>query len=182
MELLFVCLAAHDLEFRRWIGGVDRRICQTFSASPAEPGELLLGFSALEPAGFIVSRTSGKPLSPRPFRATRPARSLFRCTLAIFAAVRCAASSHRRALRLPSSLRFSEAHFFHRTPQLEFLTVTPRFQHTGTLAMRDSRGRGFHLSSPTEAIRSLALARGDGCHCADKVFLGPPEGCNSRRG
>ena len=43
MELLFVCLAAHDLEFRRWIGGVDRRICQTFSASPAEPGELLLG-------------------------------------------------------------------------------------------------------------------------------------------
>jgi hypothetical protein len=24
--------------------GVDRRICQTFAASPAEPGELLLGF------------------------------------------------------------------------------------------------------------------------------------------
>ena len=45
MELLFVCLAAHDSEFRRWIGGVDRRICQTFCASPAEPGELLLGFS-----------------------------------------------------------------------------------------------------------------------------------------
>src|SRR6266851_3135917 len=44
MELLFVCLAAHDSEFRRWPGGVDRRICQTFAASPAEPGELLLGF------------------------------------------------------------------------------------------------------------------------------------------
>ena len=46
MELLFVCLAAHDSEFRRCIGGVDRRICQTFCASPAEPGELLLGFRA----------------------------------------------------------------------------------------------------------------------------------------
>jgi hypothetical protein len=47
MELLFVCLAAHDSEFRRWPGGVDRRICQTFAASPAEPGELLLGFSGV---------------------------------------------------------------------------------------------------------------------------------------
>ncbi len=47
MELLFVCLAAHDSEFRRWPDGVDRRICQTFAASPAEPGELLLGFSIL---------------------------------------------------------------------------------------------------------------------------------------
>ena len=44
MELLFVCLAAHDAEFRRWPDGVDRRICQTFAASPAEPGELPLGF------------------------------------------------------------------------------------------------------------------------------------------
>ncbi len=45
MELLLVCLAAHDSEFRRWPDGVDRRICQTFAASPAEPGELPLGFS-----------------------------------------------------------------------------------------------------------------------------------------
>jgi hypothetical protein len=45
MELLFLCLAAHDSEFRRWPDGVDRRICQTFAASPAEPGELPLGFS-----------------------------------------------------------------------------------------------------------------------------------------
>jgi AhpC/TSA family protein len=45
-----VCLAAHDSEFRRWPGGVDRRICQTFAASPAEPGELLLGFSVGDPA------------------------------------------------------------------------------------------------------------------------------------
>src|ERR1700694_1854005 len=44
MELLFVCLAAHDSEFRRWPDGVDRRICQTFAASPGEPGELTLGF------------------------------------------------------------------------------------------------------------------------------------------
>src|ERR1700724_1503368 len=36
--------AAHDSEFRRWPDGVDRRICQTFAASPAEPGELPLGF------------------------------------------------------------------------------------------------------------------------------------------
>ena len=45
MELLFVCLVAHDSEFRRWLGGVDHRKCQTFAASPAEPGELPLGFS-----------------------------------------------------------------------------------------------------------------------------------------
>jgi hypothetical protein len=44
MELIFVCLEVHDSEFRQWTGGVDRRICQTFAASPAEPGELLLGF------------------------------------------------------------------------------------------------------------------------------------------
>src|ERR1700724_62433 len=37
-------LAARDSEFRRWSGRVDRRICQTFAASPAEPGELPLGF------------------------------------------------------------------------------------------------------------------------------------------
>jgi hypothetical protein len=41
---LFMSLAAYDSEFRRWSGGVDRRICQTFAASPAEPGELPLGF------------------------------------------------------------------------------------------------------------------------------------------
>jgi hypothetical protein len=41
---LFMSLAAHDSEFRRWSGGVDRRTCQTFAASPAEPGELPLGF------------------------------------------------------------------------------------------------------------------------------------------
>ena len=37
-------LAARDSELRRWSGRVDRRICQTFAASPAEPGELPLGF------------------------------------------------------------------------------------------------------------------------------------------
>jgi uncharacterized protein len=44
IALLFVCLAAHDSELRRQTGGVDRRIRQTFAASPAEPGELPLGF------------------------------------------------------------------------------------------------------------------------------------------
>src|SRR5215467_3264218 len=44
MGLLFVCLAAHDSESRRWTSGVDCWICQTFAASPAEPGELPLWF------------------------------------------------------------------------------------------------------------------------------------------
>ena len=38
----FVCLAALGLESRRWTEGVRPRICQTFAASPAEPGEFLL--------------------------------------------------------------------------------------------------------------------------------------------
>jgi hypothetical protein len=42
---LFMSLAAHNSEFHRWSGGVDRRICQTFAASPAEPGELPCWFS-----------------------------------------------------------------------------------------------------------------------------------------
>ena len=49
-------LAAHDSEFRRWSGGVDRRICQTFAASPAEPGELPLGFRK------ILSRLSNSEI------------------------------------------------------------------------------------------------------------------------
>src|ERR1700737_1284189 len=44
IEPFFMSLAARDSEFRRWSGRVDRRICQTFAASPAEP-ELPLGFS-----------------------------------------------------------------------------------------------------------------------------------------
>src|SRR5258708_27017948 len=43
IEPFFMSLAARDSEFRRWSGRVDRRICQTFAASPAEPGELPLG-------------------------------------------------------------------------------------------------------------------------------------------
>jgi hypothetical protein len=57
MELLFVCLAVHDLEFGRWTG-VDRRICQTFAASPAEPGELPLGFSSKPTACMSVMISS----------------------------------------------------------------------------------------------------------------------------
>ena len=34
-------------------GGVDPRICQTFAASPAEPGELPLWFSRFVPGGVF---------------------------------------------------------------------------------------------------------------------------------
>ena len=49
-----MCLAAHDLEFRRWPDGVDRRICQTFAASPAEPAELPLGFEVGQQAFAVI--------------------------------------------------------------------------------------------------------------------------------
>src|SRR3984893_16484747 len=52
IEPFFMSLAARDSEFRRWSGRVDRRICQTFAASPAEPGELPLGFSQLISVDF----------------------------------------------------------------------------------------------------------------------------------
>src|SRR5439155_25643352 len=80
MELLFVCLAAHDSEFRRWPDGVDRRICQTFAASPAEPGELLLGFSmgsfgigsASHLAGELFKMMAGINLLHVPYRGGAP--------------------------------------------------------------------------------------------------------------
>src|SRR5580704_5983304 len=56
IEPFFMSLAARDSEFRRWSGRVDRRICQTFAASPAEPGELPLGFRAVVP-GMPLIRT-----------------------------------------------------------------------------------------------------------------------------
>jgi hypothetical protein len=59
-------LAARDSEFRRWSGRVDRRICQTFAASPAEPGELPLGFSGLVRGWLVIGR---------PLDAPSPARS-----------------------------------------------------------------------------------------------------------
>src|SRR6202011_5005927 len=49
IEPFFMSLAARDSEFRRWSGRVDRLICQTFAASPAEPGELPLGFREVRP-------------------------------------------------------------------------------------------------------------------------------------
>ena len=60
-----MCLAAHDSEFRRWTGGVHLLKCQTFTASPAEPGELLFWFSTASVisdgcrASKIASTTSG---------------------------------------------------------------------------------------------------------------------------
>src|ERR1700732_3327579 len=38
-------LGGSPFESRRWTGGIDPRICQTFAASPAEPGELPFWFS-----------------------------------------------------------------------------------------------------------------------------------------
>jgi hypothetical protein len=49
-----VCLAARDSESRRWTEGADRRICQTFAASPAEPGELPFWFRA-NPAETVIN-------------------------------------------------------------------------------------------------------------------------------
>src|SRR5712675_2289920 len=54
IEPFFMSLAARDSEFRRWSGRVDRRICQTFAASPAEPGELPLGFRLQQLHRFIL--------------------------------------------------------------------------------------------------------------------------------
>src|ERR1700732_5423181 len=56
IEPFFMSLAARDSEFRRWSGGVDRRIRQTFAASPAEPGELPLGFRPATQVGRRSTR------------------------------------------------------------------------------------------------------------------------------
>jgi hypothetical protein len=57
---------AHHSEFRRWSGGVDRRICQTFAASPAEPGELPLGFSRWPNSGNVFEFSCGGWGAPVP--------------------------------------------------------------------------------------------------------------------
>src|SRR3981189_120655 len=65
---------AHHSEFRRWSGGVDRRICQTFAASPAERGELPLVFRpdklGLEPNFQVIALyLPPVPLTLRNFEA-----------------------------------------------------------------------------------------------------------------
>src|ERR1700730_12842901 len=65
IEPFFMSLAARDSEFRRWSGRVDRRICQTFAASPAEPGELPLGFRTLKEP-YLTSFLCHFALPPRP--------------------------------------------------------------------------------------------------------------------
>src|SRR3982074_3127297 len=58
IEPFFMSLAARDSEFRRWSGRVDPRIFQTFAASPAEPGELPLGFSnRISASPILAART-----------------------------------------------------------------------------------------------------------------------------
>jgi hypothetical protein len=47
-------LAAHCLESRPRTEGADFGICQTFAASPAEPGELPCWFSADMPAAELI--------------------------------------------------------------------------------------------------------------------------------
>jgi hypothetical protein len=58
MGLRFVCLAAHDLESRRWVSGVDPRVSQTFAASPAKPGELPFWFRNRVRTTPLAERTS----------------------------------------------------------------------------------------------------------------------------
>ena len=68
MGLPFVCLAPHDSEPRQWTGGFDPRICQTFAASPAEPGELPCWFSIMNDMERIerdMLRVSDEPLQVR---------------------------------------------------------------------------------------------------------------------
>jgi hypothetical protein len=62
IEPFFMSLAARDSEFRRWSGRVDRRICQTFAASPAEPGELPLGFRAYVSV-IVLNKTRWRTLT-----------------------------------------------------------------------------------------------------------------------
>src|SRR3974390_2746037 len=64
MGLLFVCLAAHDSESRRWPSGDDPLICQTFAASPAEPGELLFWFSVETVMRPCCTSATGKQENP----------------------------------------------------------------------------------------------------------------------
>src|ERR1700730_1208526 len=63
IEPFFMSLAARDSEFRRWSGRVDRRICQTFASSPAEAGEVPLGFRTAWSA-LIWKVRGGKRSSP----------------------------------------------------------------------------------------------------------------------
>jgi hypothetical protein len=56
----FVRLAAHCLESRPRTEGADFEICQTFAASPAEPGELPCWFS--QPAS-VWCRLARGPIS-----------------------------------------------------------------------------------------------------------------------
>jgi hypothetical protein len=68
IEPFFMSLAARDSEFRRWSGRVDRRICQTFAASPAEPGELPLGFSLSLDCCIVVRSDSSQSRRSRNVR------------------------------------------------------------------------------------------------------------------
>jgi hypothetical protein len=45
LRIYFRVLGGPPFESRRWTGGIDPRTCQTFAASPAEPGELPFWFS-----------------------------------------------------------------------------------------------------------------------------------------
>jgi hypothetical protein len=77
IEPFFMSLAARDSEFRRWSGRVDRRICQTFAASPAEPGELPLGFRRCQNRGlpFLWDQFGGCPETAQAASGMEAARS-----------------------------------------------------------------------------------------------------------
>ena len=55
-------LGVSPFESRRWTGGIDPRICQTFAASPAEPGELPFWFRRSE---TYEKTAAGRNVPPR---------------------------------------------------------------------------------------------------------------------
>ena len=73
MGLTFVCLAVHVLEPRRWTGGFDPRICQTFAAYSAEPGKLPYWFSVGHGVSLLCWRSLAIRAKPAYLRmAIRP--------------------------------------------------------------------------------------------------------------
>src|SRR6516162_6187642 len=66
MGLPFVCLAAHGFRASSMARGSDFGKCQTFAASPAEPGELPLWFSGARRAAIAVSQRCETRIADQP--------------------------------------------------------------------------------------------------------------------
>src|SRR6516164_8676560 len=70
MGLPFVCLAAHGFGASSMARGSDFGKCQTFAASPAEPGELPLWFSELPASKYPPAKPGA--LRCEPLKAAYP--------------------------------------------------------------------------------------------------------------